>query len=110
MRESPVKLLHVATTQTSPDVVELSVTDTGCGVSADDKEKLFLPYFSTKGRGTGLGLAIVSHIVNEHHARVRLEDHRPAGTRFVIEFNAVLSNEHQTARQANEESAATLKV
>jgi nitrogen fixation/metabolism regulation signal transduction histidine kinase len=110
MRESPVKLLHVATTQTSPDLVELSITDTGCGVSAEDKEKLFLPYFSTKGRGTGLGLAIVSHIVNEHHARVRLEDNRPAGTRFVIEFNALLSNENQATRQANEEIAATLKV
>ncbi len=110
MRESPVKLLHVVTTQTSPDLVELSITDTGCGVSAEDKEKLFLPYFSTKGRGTGLGLAIVSHIVNEHHARVRLEDNRPAGTRFVIEFNAVLSNENQSTRLANEESTATLKV
>ncbi len=44
------------------------MADTGCGVSAEDKEKLFLPYFSTKGRGTGLGLAIVSHIVSEHGA------------------------------------------
>jgi two-component system nitrogen regulation sensor histidine kinase NtrY len=110
MRESPVKLLHVATSQTSPDLVELSVTDTGCGVSAEDKERLFLPYFSTKGRGTGLGLAIVSHIVTEHHARVRLEDNRPAGARFVIEFNAVIPNENQSIRQASHETPATLKV
>jgi nitrogen fixation/metabolism regulation signal transduction histidine kinase len=89
MRESPVRVLRVATSQTSSDIVELSITDTGPGVSAADKEKLFLPYFSTKGRGTGLGLAIVSHIVNEHHASVRLEDNRPAGTRFVVEFNAI---------------------
>ena len=110
MRESPVKLLHVTTSQMTPDLVELSITDTGCGVSAEDKEKLFLPYFSTKGRGTGLGLAIVSHIVTEHHARVRLEDNRPAGTRFVIEFNAVVQNENQSTRQASHESPATLKV
>ena len=45
----------------------------GAGVSPDDKEKLFLPYFSTKNRGTGLGLAIVSHIVAEHNA------HDPGG-------------------------------
>ena len=45
------------------------MADTGCGVSPDDKEKLFLPYFSTKDRGTGLGLAIVSHIVAEHNAQ-----------------------------------------
>ena len=60
--------------------MELVVADTGCGVSAMDKEKLFLPYFSTKDRGTGLGLAIVSHIVAEHHGRVRVEDNEPAGT------------------------------
>ena len=48
------------------ETVELVVADSGCGVSPDDKEKLFLPYFSTKNRGTGLGLAIVSHIVAEH--------------------------------------------
>ncbi len=109
MRESPVKRLHIATSQSSPDLVELSITDTGCGVSAEDKEKLFLPYFSTKGRGTGLGLAIVSHIINEHHARVRLEDNRPAGARFVVEFNA-LANENRGAPRADEEGAATLKV
>jgi two-component system nitrogen regulation sensor histidine kinase NtrY len=89
MRESPVRALRVATSQTSSDLVVLSITDTGPGVTSADKEKLFLPYFSTKGRGTGLGLAIVSHIVNEHHASVRLEDNRPAGARFVVEFNAI---------------------
>ena len=57
--------------------MELLVADTGCGISADDKEKLFLPYFSTKGRGTGLGLAIVNHILSEHDARIRVEDNVP---------------------------------
>jgi C4-dicarboxylate-specific signal transduction histidine kinase len=85
MRESLVKRLLVATRSTDGELVELLVADTGCGVSADDKEKLFLPYFSTKGRGTGLGLAIVNHILSEHGARIRVEDNRPAGARFYVE-------------------------
>ena len=85
MRESMVKRLMVVTRATSMDSVELLIADTGCGISAGDKEKLFLPYFSTKNRGTGLGLAIVSHILSEHGGRIRVEDNRPAGTRFFIE-------------------------
>ncbi|HEX4169816.1 MAG TPA: ATP-binding protein [Bryobacteraceae bacterium] len=93
MQESLVKRLSVVTLQTAADTVELSISDTGCGVSVADREKLFLPYFSTKGRGTGLGLAIVSHILTEHRARVRLEDNRPNGTRFTIEFNTPTTTE-----------------
>jgi len=110
MKDAPVRRLMVTTSRPAPEVVELAVTDTGYGVSADDKEKLFLPYFSTKGRGTGLGLAIVSHIVTEHHAKVRLEDNRPVGTRFVVEFNVVLSGDSDSASDAEETSPATLKV
>jgi signal transduction histidine kinase len=69
--------------------VELVVADTGCGVSMVDREKLFLPYFSTKGRGTGLGLAIVSHILTDHNANIRVEDNYPVGARFTIEFPAL---------------------
>jgi PAS domain S-box-containing protein len=89
MRDSMVKRLLVVTRATpadSPDTVELLVADTGRGVSAEDKEKLFLPYFSTKERGTGLGLAIVSHILGEHGGRIRVEDNRPTGARFYIEI------------------------
>jgi len=93
MSESPVRQLEIATAQAAPDAVELSVTDTGCGVSASDKERLFLPYFSTKNRGTGLGLAIVSHVVREHRGRVRVEDNIPAGTRFVVELNTLAAAE-----------------
>ncbi len=89
MNDAPVRQLLVATAQAGPDTVELSVTDTGTGVSAADKEKLFLPYFSTKERGTGLGLAIVSRILTEHHGRVRVEDNYPSGTRFIVELNAL---------------------
>ncbi len=85
MRESLVKRLLVSTHFTAGEAVELLVADTGCGISAEDKEKLFLPYFSTKGRGTGLGLAIVNHILSEHGARIRVEDNRPVGARFYVE-------------------------
>ncbi|HEY3936134.1 MAG TPA: ATP-binding protein [Bryobacteraceae bacterium] len=104
MLESPVRQLLVATSQPSLDTVELSVTDTGCGVSRNDKEKLFLPYFSTKERGTGLGLAIVSHIVTEHHGRVQVEDNHPAGTRFAVELNA-FPNWDRTSNGAPAEAA-----
>ena len=108
MRETPVRRLLVATSQSSPDLIELSVTDTGSGISAADKEKLFLPYFSTKSRGTGLGLAIVSHIITEHHGRVRVEDNYPAGACFIIELNA-LPAEGATADSADLRTA-TVKV
>ena len=86
MRASLLKRLFVSTQATAADSVELLVADTGCGITAGDKEKLFLPYFSTKGRGTGLGLAIVNHILSEHGARIRVEDNRPAGARFYVEI------------------------
>ena len=86
MIEAPVKRLLIATQVTSTETVELTVADSGCGVSMEEKEKLFLPYFSTKGRGTGLGLAIVNHILSEHGAQIRVEDNLPAGARFTIEF------------------------
>jgi len=89
MTDSPERKLCIATSQPSTDIIELSVADTGCGVSAADKEKLFLPYFSTKQRGTGLGLAIVSHIITDHHGRVRVEDNFPRGARFIVELNAL---------------------
>jgi nitrogen fixation/metabolism regulation signal transduction histidine kinase len=90
MQDSLVKKLYIATQPGAAETVELVVADSGCGVSAEDKEKLFLPYFSTKNRGTGLGLAIVSHIVAEHGAQIRVEDNQPAGARFTVEIPALL--------------------
>ena len=88
----------------------MTITDTGCGISAADKEKLFLPYFSTKDRGTGLGLAIVSHIVTEHGGRVRVEDNRPRGSRFVVELNAFSAIEAASPTETGDTHPATLKV
>jgi nitrogen fixation/metabolism regulation signal transduction histidine kinase len=68
--------------------VQLMVADTGRGIPAEAKEKLFLPHFSTKGRGTGLGLAIVHRIVSDHHGTIRVEDNSPRGTVFTIDLPA----------------------
>jgi PAS domain S-box-containing protein len=102
MQESPVKQILITTRAGAADTVELVVADTGCGVTAEDKEKLFLPYFSTKGRGTGLGLAIVNHILADHGAQIRVEDNLPAGARFTIEIPAVVetTEEHRAAEAA----------
>ena len=101
--------MTIATSQPSPGIIELSVSDTGCGISPEDKEKLFLPYFSTKLRGTGLGLAIVSRIVTEHHGRVRVEDNFPAGARFIVELAALPARDSVPALD-RETDPATLKV
>jgi len=93
MQESLVKRLYIGTRPTEADSVELVIADTGCGVSAEDKEKLFLPYFSTKGRGTGLGLAIVNRILADHDATIRVEDNLPAGARFIVELPIPLATE-----------------
>jgi len=66
--------------------VEIHVSDTGQGIPAEVKDKLFLPYYSTKGRGTGLGLAIVHRIVSDHRGRIRVEDNQPRGTVFTVEL------------------------
>lgn len=97
MHESPVRQLNLRTAQLSAELVEISVTDTGCGITALDKERLFLPYFSTKGRGTGLGLAIVSHIIQEHGGRVRVEDNWPSGVQFTVELNTIAFSESSLA-------------
>lgn len=71
--------------------VEVVVADSGPGISPENKEKLFLPYFSTKDRGTGLGLSIVRTIVHEHGGTIRVEDNEPTGSRFIIEVPAAAS-------------------
>jgi len=70
------------------DGVTIEVADTGRGVPARDRDKLFLPDFTTKGRGTGLGLAIVSRIIADHNGTIRVEENRPSGARFIIELPA----------------------
>ena len=70
----------------SNNVVRIVVADDGPGIPAAEREKLFLPYYSTKRRGSGLGLAIVRRIIAEHGGSVEVGDNIPRGTRFTIEL------------------------
>jgi len=79
--------IHVSARR-APHRVVIEVADPGRGVPDADKDKLFLPYFSTKGRGTGLGLAIVHRIVRDHDGQIHVHDNHPKGTRFEIELPA----------------------
>jgi two-component system nitrogen regulation sensor histidine kinase NtrY len=67
-------------------VVRVTVSDNGPGIPPEDREKLFLPYYSTKRRGSGLGLAIVRRIIAEHGGAIDVADNVPSGTVFTIEL------------------------
>jgi two-component system nitrogen regulation sensor histidine kinase NtrY len=73
---------------TANKVVRIVVADNGPGISPAERDKLFLPYYSTKQRGSGLGLAIVRRIVAEHGGNIDVTDNLPRGTRFAIELPA----------------------
>jgi len=87
MQDAMVKEVQISTALADArDSVEVVIADSGHGISQELKEKLFLPYFSTKGRGTGLGLAIVSRIIEDHHGTIRVEENSPVGARFIVEL------------------------
>jgi two-component system nitrogen regulation sensor histidine kinase NtrY len=89
LESAPLRNIRVITRFNSEsDFVEIAVEDTGHGISPADKDKLFLPHFSTKDRGTGLGLAIASRVVSEHNGLLRVEDNSPVGSRFILELPA----------------------
>ena len=68
--------------------VRVDVADTGPGIWVEDKDKLFLPHFSTKKKGTGLGLAIVSQIMKEHNGAVEVHNTTPHGAQFTLKIPA----------------------
>ena len=83
MQGSLLRELCVATA-VSEDAVEITVSDTGHGITNEIRERLFLPFYSTKHRGTGLGLSIAAKIVQEHGGSIRAESNAPKGARFLI--------------------------
>jgi two-component system, NtrC family, nitrogen regulation sensor histidine kinase NtrY len=70
------------------NLVRIVIADDGPGIPAAERDKLFLPYYSTKQRGSGLGLAIVRRIVAEHGGSIDVTENEPRGTRFAIELPA----------------------
>jgi two-component system nitrogen regulation sensor histidine kinase NtrY len=87
LTSKPGGIIGVATYHDAMNhVARVTVSDNGPGITEVDRDKLFLPYFSTKGRGSGLGLAIVRRIVIEHGGSIDVTENRPRGTRFSIEL------------------------
>ena len=68
--------------------VGIEISDSGPGIPIKEKDKLFLPHFSTKKKGTGLGLAIVHQVISEHSGTIEAENLRPHGARFTIQIPA----------------------
>ncbi len=83
MQSSLLRELRITTRLLENGMVELTVADTGSGLTDEMRERLFLPYFSTKQRGTGLGLAIAAKIIQEHQGTIRAEKNVPAGAKFI---------------------------
>jgi two-component system nitrogen regulation sensor histidine kinase NtrY len=82
--EGPVRLATAH--ESGRRVVTVEVADGGPGIPAEDREKLFLPYFTTKSHGTGLGLAIVNRILADHGGSVRVREAAGGGASFVLEL------------------------
>ena len=76
------------TAERKDDAVAVRVCDTGTGMTAEECERLFTPYYTTKQHGTGLGLAIVQSIVSDHGGAIRVESAPGSGTTFVVELPA----------------------
>jgi signal transduction histidine kinase len=73
-------------TQRTEDGVAIEVSDSGSGLTAEECERLFTPYYTTKQHGTGLGLAIVQSVVSDHQGRISVSSEPGRGTTFVIEL------------------------
>ncbi len=90
MQNSLLRVLTVSSTLVEDGAaVEVSVADTGHGLTDEIRERLFLPFYSTKQRGTGLGLSIAAKIVQEHGGTIRAESNTPKGARFVVRMPAM---------------------
>jgi signal transduction histidine kinase len=72
--------------QRKGDLVRIQISDTGKGLTPEECERLFTPYYTTKEYGTGLGLAIVQSVVADHHGTISVESMPGAGACFVIDL------------------------
>jgi two-component system, NtrC family, nitrogen regulation sensor histidine kinase NtrY len=106
MHESLLRELRVTTALLPSGMVELTVSDTGSGLTDEMKERLFLPYFSTKQRGTGLGLAIAAKIIQEHGGTIRAEKNAPAGAMFIVELPQAGNGDSEPTTTTSEQEDA----
>jgi two-component system nitrogen regulation sensor histidine kinase NtrY len=85
---------------------EVVISDTGHGLTDEIRERLFLPFYSTKSRGTGLGLSIAAKIVQEHGGSLRAESNSPKGARFLLRLPLM---EHRELAQPELEGSSAVK-
>jgi len=82
----PTGVVEVRVEAPERGLVRVTVRNTGVGIPADIRERIFQPFFTTKVRGTGLGLAIAKHIVEAHRGTLRVESDGATETTFVVEL------------------------
>jgi signal transduction histidine kinase len=87
-------LLRIGLAAVGDDMVQLTVADTGHGISRDAVKRIFEPFFTTKefGKGTGLGLTVVKDIIEEHQGSITVESEPGKGTTFTILLPACSSS------------------
>jgi signal transduction histidine kinase len=78
------RALDIRTRMTAEGCAEVSITDSGPGMSRDELKRIFEPFFTTKERGLGLGLSICATIVNSHRGRLNLSNARGGGTTAIV--------------------------
>lgn len=95
-----IRLASVVNLESHASGWELSVTDHGKGIAADMRDKVFLPFFTTRNEGTGLGLPVVQHVALLHGGYVRMETQTGGGTQFAV----WLPDAHQLPESKSPES------
>src|SRR6185369_2414972 len=73
-------------TRDTGERARLEITDTGTGLTPEERERIFTPYYTTKQHGTGLGLAVVQSVVSDHHGTINVNSEPGRGTTFVIDL------------------------
>lgn len=122
MEKTETKELWIRLYAKDSDTICLQVSDTGCGIGDDAMQKIFEPFYTTKGsrQGTGLGLSVVQNMVTSVGGSIRVESKADAGTTFILEIPQSRSEEEKDSRKrlkqirkiaivSREESAKTWK-
>ncbi|HUA99852.1 MAG TPA: ATP-binding protein [Terracidiphilus sp.] len=106
MQGSLLRILGLSTRLSEDgEAIEISVSDTGHGLTDEIRERLFLPFYSTKHRGTGLGLSIAAKIAQEHGGSIRAESNSPKGARFLLRLPLIESAIQGLAGEAPADAA-----
>jgi two-component system sensor kinase FixL len=88
MRKRSSKTLKIRSAMQSPDMIIVSVSDSGTGIDDAKKDKMFEPFFTTKKDGLGMGLRICQSIIEEHGGRIWVENNPDAGATFSFSLKA----------------------